>query len=112
MRIDEVLEDTAMLDGRTIRVNGTVADTVADSALVLASGDGASGDGADSVLVVHQPDVDPAEGSDIGVVGVVRPSFDLPAVETELGVDYDEDLFATFADEPYLLATTVEADNG
>ncbi|MBW0089605.1 hypothetical protein I4I73_02550 [Pseudonocardia sp. KRD-184] len=104
--VERVLEDTSYLDGRTVQVSAVVGDTLAETATVLAGE--TSAPPAGPLLVVHEPEYDLARGSVVAVVGAVRQSFDEESVEAELGVDYDDRVFAHFAGEPYLVARSID----
>lgn len=62
------------------------------------------------LLVVHAenlPDLEP--GTPVVLTGQVYEYFDLTSVEEELGVDLEDSEYEEWDNEPYLLATAVEA---
>lgn len=102
--VERVLEAAEYVEGRTVTVDAVVTRTLAGTAMTVTDDDS----GAGPLLVVHGPEHRPVEGSAVRVTGVVRQSFDRRSAGAELGVEYDEEAFAPFAADPYLIALSVD----
>lgn len=101
--VERLLEATEYVEGRSVTVDAVVTGTIGDRAMTV------TGEGADTgpLLVVHQPDYEPVEGSRVRLTGVVQQAFDVQAAEAEFGVDPTQEGLARFAAEPYLIALSV-----
>lgn len=102
--IEQVLERAEYVEGRTVTVDAVVASRIGGAAMTVSD----TRSGAGPLLVVHEPGYDPVVGSAVRVTGVVRQAFDLRAFEAEVGTDQDEEPFAPFAAEPYLIALEID----
>lgn len=94
---------------KTVALTGEVEKVISDNAFTLA-GNG----GTEALLVVGaDPTTGLEPGAEVTVTGVVHKAFDLPAVEDEIDVDFDDDtVFQGFDRDPYIQATTVETSTG
>lgn len=102
--VERILERTQAVDGRTVTVDAEVIETIGGTAATVAG----ETSGFGPLLVVHEPELELVEGSEVLVTGVVRQTFDLQAVEADLGVDLDDALLSRFAGDPFLMAITIE----
>lgn len=93
--------------GEEVTLAASVDETLSAHAFTL---DGADEAAIEPLLVVHAEeltDLDP--GSPVTLTGQVYEYFDLATVEEELGVDLNDSLYGERENEPYLLASAVEA---
>lgn len=88
--------------GQSVTVRGEVAKTLVANAFTL----GGDEIGENPVLVVGANMAQVAEGDTVTVTGTVR-RFDLPGVERDLGLDFVDNEFTDFADDPIIQATSV-----
>ncbi len=73
------------------------------------------GEGADGLLIVNDTGEAPAPQVDVGqtveVSGTVR-EFQIEEVESQIGTDLADGVFTYWADEPVLIATSIEQQGG
>lgn len=92
--------------GQEVNVSAEVAETLSTDAFVIA---GAAGTTVDPLLIVEEQEIPPLdEGQVVEVTGTVQQDFDIAAVEQELGIDLEDDLYADYVGEPYIMATSGE----
>lgn len=101
---EEVFDDPTSFVGQTVTVSGEVSEIIDESAFEIA-GEDLGGEG----LLVVQADasVDLEADTVVRVTGTVRES-DFQALETDLGVEFDDALFARYEDEHLIVAGSVE----
>jgi hypothetical protein len=90
-----------------VTLTGSVKTVVNDNAFTLAGKNG-----ADDFLVVSE-DVSKglAAGSDISITGVVHKAFDLPEVEDEIKVNFNNPTpFKGFDRDPYVVASNISTE--
>lgn len=92
--------------GQQVTVSAEVTETLSTDTFVIA---GAAGTAVDPLLIVEEQEV-PAldDGQVVEVTGTVAQDFDVAAAEEELGIDLEDELYADYVGEPYLMATTGE----
>lgn len=97
---------TMSFAGMTVTVSADVSEIVSERAFTIA---GTENTGTQPLLVVSStgaPQVN--EDSAVAVTGTVRKAFDLPAVESELGIDLDDGLYDAYDRQPYIVATQID----
>lgn len=104
--------DTAFADdvdsyvGQEVTVSADVNEVLSTSSFTIAGTDDTD---VEELLVVGATEVSGLEPDlAVAVTGTVQEAFDLPAVEDELGVDLDDDLYTSWEEEPYLVAESVD----
>ncbi|WP_337061066.1 hypothetical protein [Kineococcus sp. G2] len=99
-------DDVNTYVGQEVTVSAEVDSVVSPNAFVIA---GTEDTTVDPMLVVGATEVSGlSEGTLVEVTGTVHEAFDLPQVEEDTGVDFEDDLFNDYDAEPYIVATTVE----
>jgi hypothetical protein len=104
---DEIgIDEVPSFVGQTVTVSAEVNEIISDRAFTIA---GTENTGAEPLLVIAgQPGMQVTQDSAVAVTGTVKQSFDLAAVESEYGFDYDDALFTDFDGEPYLVANSID----
>jgi hypothetical protein len=63
----------------------------------------------DPLLIVEEQEIPPLDdGQVVEVTGTVAQDFDIAATEEELGIDLEDELYADYVGEPYIMATSGE----
>lgn len=98
--------DVMSFVGMTVTVSADVNEIINERAFTIA---GTENTGVESLLVIAaQPGVTVNEDSAVAVTGEVRKAFDIAAVESEFGFDYDDALFDAYDGEPYIVAEKID----
>lgn len=97
-------EDVMSFVGQTVTVSADVNEIITPTAFTL--GDDLFGEPLLVVSGEPAPQLNP--DSPVQVTGTVMQAFDLVAVESELGVDFDDALFTDFDGEPYIVASNID----
>lgn len=107
LTVAEVVGNLDELSGKAVAVRGSVQQTLGSRAVVLDE-DAPLAGGIDSDLLVLSAteSITVTEDDLVRAIGTVR-TFDLPAIEQELGADLDDTLFAPYADTPVIVARLV-----
>lgn len=93
--------------GEQVTLAADVNEVLTPQAFTLAGEDEAA---LEPLLVVHAEDLPNLEpGTPVVLTGQVYEYFDLASVEEDLGVDLEDSEYEIWDNEPYLLATAVEA---
>lgn len=92
--------------GQQVTVSAEVTETLSTDTFVIA---GAAGTAVEPLLVVEEQEI-PAldEGQVVQVTGTVQQDFDVATAEETLGIDLEDELYADYIGEPYLVATSGE----
>lgn len=93
--------------GEEVTVSADVNEIVSDTSFTIAGTDDTT---VDALLVVADGEMAEVEpGLTVSVTGTVMESFDLPTVEDETGLDLEEDAYADYDGENYIVASEVDA---
>lgn len=89
-------------EGAEVAVDATVEKVLNQNAFTLAGEDG-----AEALLVVDKGAIEKLKAGDtVTVKGIVHKAFDLPVVEDQISVDFDDDtVFEGFDRDPYIVST-------
>lgn len=99
-------EDVDVYAGAEVTVRAQVEDVLSPSSFTIVGPEGVA---VEPLLVVATDDVAGLEpGLPVTVAATAAKEFDVAEVETELGVDLDDEQYEEWDDEPFLLATIVE----
>ncbi|MCI2240310.1 hypothetical protein MO973_45810 [Paenibacillus sp. TRM 82003] len=99
-------DDVNTYVGQEVTVSAEIDSIVSPQAFIIA---GTADTTVDPMLVVGATEVTGlTEGAVVEVTGTVHEAFDLPQVEEDTGVDFQDDLFNDYDAEPYITATSVE----
>lgn len=94
--------------GEQVTLSAQVKEPLEARAFTIAGMDDTT---VNPLLVIHQGEVQQVEpGQALIVNGTVHEYLDIEAVEEELGVDLDDAVYEDWENDPYLLATSIEAD--
>ncbi|WP_424346989.1 hypothetical protein [Kocuria sp. CH-021] len=92
--------------GQEVTVSAEVTETLSTDTFVIA---GAEETAVDPLLIVEEQEIPPLDdGQVVEVTGTVAQDFDIAATEEELGIDLEDDLYADYVGEPYIMATRGE----
>ncbi|MGQ1797330.1 hypothetical protein ACT4S5_09355 [Kocuria oceani] len=92
--------------GQEVTLSAEVTETLSTDTFVIA---GAAGTAVDPLLIVEEQEIPPLDdGQVVQVTGTVAQDFDIAATEEELGIDLEDELYADYVGEPYLMATRGE----
>lgn len=92
--------------GQQVTVSAEVSETLEENSFVIA---GTEDTAVDPLLIIEEEEIEPFEdGQVVQVMGTVQVDFDVVSVEEELGIELDDDLYADYVGEPYLMATSAE----
>lgn len=94
--------------GEPVTVAAEVEEVLSDQAFTLAADENNS---MEPLLVVSAETGQVDEGADVIVTGTLQESFTVTEAEGELGTDLDDDLFATWREDYYLVGTAVNPDD-
>ncbi|NJC21613.1 hypothetical protein BJ994_000689 [Arthrobacter pigmenti] len=99
--------------GEEVTVSADVNEIVSDTSFTIAGTDDTT---VEALLVVTEGEMTEVEpGLTVSVTGTVMESFDLPTVEEETGLDLEDDAYADYDGENYIVAsevdTSVDADS-
>ena len=99
--------------GEEVTVSADVNEIISDTSFTIAGTDDTT---VEALLVVTEGEMPEVEsGLTVAVTGTVMESFDLPTVEDETGLDLEEDAYADYDGENYIVAsevdTSVDADS-
>lgn len=93
--------------GETVTVSALVNEVISPEVFTIAGTDETT---VDALPVLHGEPMDTLEsGLDVRVTGVVMTGFDLVAIEDEMGIDLDDELFEEWDGQPYIDATGVDS---
>lgn len=98
-----IFENTESFVGEQVTVSAQVTSTVSPNGFRLSGQDF----GGEPLLVVHGGQASASEDAVVRVTGTVR-EFNLTEVESELGVDLQDETFAGFGGEHVIVANNVE----
>jgi predicted ester cyclase/uncharacterized protein YdeI (BOF family) len=105
--LDAVLDNPAEFCGQTVTVEGNVTEQLNERMVRLTDDDLLL---ADSVLVLHSVDgglgASMAQNARVQVTGTVEP-FVLADLESQFGFDLDDALFASFENQPVIIADSI-----
>lgn len=92
--------------GQEVTVSAEVTATLSTDTFVIA---GADGTAVDPLLIVEEQEISAFDdGEVVEVTGTVAQDFDVAAAEEELGIDLEDELYADYVGEPYIMATSGE----
>ena len=90
-----------------VTLTGTVKNVVNDNAFTITGQGGA----ADFLVVSKDVTQGLTAGGNVSVTGVVHKAFDLPGVEDEIDIDFDDDnVFQGFDRDPYVMASNISVE--
>ncbi len=101
---DEVMADVDSFVGETVTVSSEVEETLGTNAFTLSGPQGpllvtsATGMGDNEIVEPDAP---------VQVTGTVRENFTVTGFEDEFGVDLDDELFADFEQQTYIVADSI-----
>lgn len=88
--------------GQQVTLSAEVSETISPDAFAIAGA-------ADPLLILEEQEIPSLdEGQVVQVTGTVQDDFDVVTVEEELGLDLEDEKFADFEGQPYILATRGE----
>ncbi|MFW6358621.1 MAG: hypothetical protein ACOC0N_05320 [Chroococcales cyanobacterium] len=103
---EEVAEETEQLIGRTVTVRGEPQQTVGDASFTMAEGEVFGGE---EILILNAsgtPFVLPTEDIEVQVTGEVA-QFVLADVETDYGLDLDDEIYLEYEGQPTIIAESI-----
>lgn len=100
------LDESETYAGQEVTLSAEVTETLSTDTFVIA---GADGTAVEPLLIVESEEI-PAldDGQVVEVTGIVQQGFDVAATEEELGIDLEDELYADYVGEPYVMATSGE----
>ncbi|WP_026531877.1 hypothetical protein [Arthrobacter sp. H41] len=107
-------DDYDSLVGEEVTVSAEVNEIISPVAFTIAGTDDTT---VEALLIMHSEELsEVTDGLTVGVSGIVRDAFDLPAVEEDMGIDLDDELYGDWDQMRYIEAnsvdTPVDADAG
>jgi hypothetical protein len=100
------IDDYDTLVGEVVTVSAEVNEIITDSAFTIA---GTEDTGVEPLLIVHAGEAGvPESGTAVSVTGTVRDAFDVVDVESELGVELEDEAYADWEGQRYIVADSVE----
>ncbi|GAA2176986.1 hypothetical protein GCM10009784_25810 [Arthrobacter parietis] len=94
--------------GEEVTVSADVNEIVSDTSFTIAGTDDTT---VEALLVVlEEGTVEVEPGAAVSVTGTVMESFDLPTVEDDTGLDLEEDAYADYDGENYIVASEVDVE--
>lgn len=95
-------DDVTTYTGQQVTLSAEVSETISPDAFAIAGA-------VDPLLIVESQEIPPLDdGQVVQVTGTVQEGFDVVGVEEELGVDLEDEAFADFEGDPYIMATSGE----
>ncbi|MEX5295323.1 hypothetical protein QYM41_08580 [Kocuria sp. CPCC 205268] len=95
-------DDVTTYTGQQVTLSAEVSETISPDAFAIAGA-------VDPLLIVESQEIPPLDdGQVVQVTGTVQEGFDVVSVEEELGVDLEDEAFADFEGDPYIMATSGE----
>lgn len=92
--------------GQQVTLSAEVSETLSPDAFAIAGA-------VDPLLIIESEEIPSLDtGQVVQVTGTVQDGFDVVTVEEELGVDLEDEAFADFEGEPYIMATSGEVIEG
>lgn len=92
--------------GEEVTVSADVNEVVSETSFTIAGTDDTT---VEALLVVAEGEMAEVEpGLAVSVTGTVMESFDLPTVEEDTGLDLEEDAYADYDGENYIVASAVD----
>lgn len=92
--------------GEEVTLSADVNEIVSDKSFTIAGTDDTT---VDALLVIAEGEMqEVTPGLTVSVTGTVMESFDLPTVEEDTGLDLEDDAFADWDGENYIVAETVD----
>ncbi len=99
-------DDIDSLDGQTVTVSANVNEIISENGFTIAGTDETT---VDELLVVHDgsyPELAP--GLTVSVTGTVHSVFGIEEVQSDTGVELDQEAYADWESSPYIEATSVD----
>lgn len=95
----EFINEAENYVGRQVTISGEVSRTLSPETFAIAGP-------ADPLLIVEEQEI-PAvnDGESVEITGMMQDSFSVAEVEERLGTDLDDELYADFEGENYVMAT-------
>lgn len=93
--------------GQRVTVSAEVNEVLSPNSFTIA-GTAGSGGAGELLIISNDPGVLVEEENAAAVTGTVRQAFDLAAVESEFGVDYDDTLYGDYDGQPYIVAESID----
>lgn len=95
----EFIDEAANYVGQQVTIEGEVSRTLSPETFAIAGP-------ADPMLIVEKQEVSAVnEGESVEVTGTMRENFSVAEVEEQLGIDLEDELYADFEGENYVMAT-------
>lgn len=102
----EFYDQSETYAGQEVTVSAEVTETLSTDTFVIA---GAEGTAVEPLLIVEEQEIQAFDtGEVVQVTGTVQQDFDVAGAEEELGIDLEDELYADYVGEPYLMATSGE----
>ncbi|MCZ2820683.1 hypothetical protein O2V63_10115 [Modestobacter sp. VKM Ac-2977] len=101
-------EDVDVYAGTEVTVGAQVEDVLSPNSFTIVGPDDTSVEPL-LVVVAEEPDLELEPGLPVTVAATAALEFDLAEVEGQLGVDLEDEQYGEWEDQPFLLATIVEA---
>jgi hypothetical protein len=96
--------------GDTVKVSADVNEIIEPASFTIAGTDDTT---VEPLLIVHDKKLpELSAGLAVAVTGTVQASFDVLAVEKELGVELDDELYERFDRQRYIRASSVDISAG
>ncbi|GAA4753372.1 hypothetical protein GCM10023328_40790 [Modestobacter marinus] len=104
---EQFREDVDVYAGTEVTVTAQVDDVLGPNSFTIVGPDDTS---VEPLLVLVADEVPDLEaGLPVTVAATAAQEFDVAEVETQLGVDLEDEQYEEWEDQPFLLATIVEA---
>lgn len=120
-RVSGILANPEQYYGQNVEIRGGVGQVIEPRALVMLDSRDLRGSSAipestitdKGLLVINTSRNNPtlSERQNVRASGVLQP-FDIAAIEQNLGVDLDDDLYTEYEDRPVLLADQIRPAQG
>lgn len=101
-------EEVGTYDGEEVTVSADVNEIISSTSFTIA---GTEDTDVEPMLVVSaEENADLEEEQTIGVTGTVQTAFELTVVEDDLGIDLDDEAYADWEGQPYLVASSIDTE--
>lgn len=99
-------EGVESYDGEEVTVSADINEIISPTSFTIAGTDDTT---VEPLLIVHDGTLQElAPDLTVAVTGTVHRTFDLPTVEDEIGLDFDDALFEEWEAEPYIEASKID----
>ncbi len=106
--LDAIVARPQEFSGQQVTVRGTIGETLGPSVFRLNDTNAVSARTSNALLVITSKGVNVPTQGNVAVTGTVH-NFVLADIEQELGLDLQDDVYADYANQPVIIATSVTA---